>query len=64
MTYRVKAKSGFPRQIFNSDSEIYDGSNVGNYPGANTLGEDHHGQPDSVSLAAAAGRDCFSLENE
>ena len=49
--YRVGVpKSGFWREIFNSDSEIYDGSNVGNYPGANTLGEDHHGQPDSVSL--------------
>ena len=61
--YRVGVpKSGFWREIFNSDSEIYDGSNVGNYPGANTLGEDHHGQPDSVSLVhAAAGRDCFSL---
>ena len=49
--YRVGVpKSGFWREIFNSDSEIYDGSNVGNYPGASTLGEDHHGQPDSVSL--------------
>ena len=41
--YRVGVpKSGFWREIFNSDSEIYDGSNVGNYPGANTLGEEHH----------------------
>jgi len=49
--YRVGVpKSGFWREIFNSDSEIYGGSNVGNFPGGTTLGESHHGQPDSISV--------------
>ena len=42
--------SGFWRERFNSDSEIYGGSNVGNFPGATTLGEPHHGQPDCISV--------------
>ena len=49
--YRVGVpKSGFWKEIFNSDSELYGGSNVGNFPGATSLGQEHHGQPDSVSL--------------
>ncbi len=49
--YRVGVpKSGFWREIFNSDSELYGGSNVGNYPGATTLGESHHDRPDSIAV--------------
>jgi len=42
--------SGFWKEIFNSDSERYGGSNVGNYPGRETLGSGHHGRPDSISV--------------
>ena len=49
--YRVGVpQAGFWRELFNSDSELYGGSNVGNYPGATTLGQERHGQPDSISL--------------
>ncbi|MCP4889949.1 MAG: 1,4-alpha-glucan branching protein GlgB [Rubripirellula sp.] len=43
-------QSGYWKEIFNSDSEAYGGSNVGNYPGRNSIGEGHHGRPDSISL--------------
>ena len=49
--YRVGVPhAGFWRELFNSDSELYGGSNVGNYPGATTLGQERHGKPDSISL--------------
>ncbi len=49
--YRVGVPhSGFWKEIFNSDSSAYGGSNLGNYPGANTLGEGHHGREDSISI--------------
>tara|TARA_R110002049_G_scaffold47902_1_gene138398 strand:+ start:97415 stop:99670 length:2256 start_codon:yes stop_codon:yes gene_type:complete len=49
--YRIGVpKSGFWKEIFNSDSEAYGGSNVGNYPGRETFGEGHHGRPDSISV--------------
>ncbi len=40
--------SGYWKEIFNSDSEAYGGSNVGNYPGRNSTGQGHHGRPDSI----------------
>ncbi|KAA5545848.1 1,4-alpha-glucan branching protein GlgB [Roseiconus nitratireducens] len=39
---------GFWKEIFNSDSDRYGGSNVGNYPGRESLGRGHHGRPDSI----------------
>ena len=49
--YRVGVpKAGFWRELFNSDSVIYGGSNVGNYPGATSLGEANHGLEDSISI--------------
>ncbi len=42
--------SGFWKEIFNSDSSAYGGTNLGNYPGCNTLGYGHHGRPDSISV--------------
>ena len=49
--YRVGVpESGYWKEIFNSDSEAYGGSNVGNYPGRETFGEGHHGRPDSISV--------------
>ncbi|MEO1525445.1 MAG: 1,4-alpha-glucan branching protein GlgB, partial [Planctomycetota bacterium] len=48
-SYRVGVpESGHWKEIFNSDSSRYGGSNVGNYPGRNTFGEGHHGQADSI----------------
>ncbi|TWT98500.1 1,4-alpha-glucan branching protein GlgB [Stieleria varia] len=41
-------EAGFWKEIFNSDSEAYGGSNMGNYPGRNTRGEGHHGRPESI----------------
>jgi len=37
-------------EIFNSDSEYYGGSNVGNYPGVKALPQPHHARPYSLSL--------------
>ncbi len=44
-------KGGFYREIFNSDSSYYAGSNVGNFPGL-TADEHlpHHGRPASLSI--------------
>ena len=42
--------SGFWEEIFNSDSEAYGGSNVGNYPGRKTTGVGHHMRPDSIQV--------------
>jgi len=43
-------RGGFYREIFNSDSEYYGGSNMGNFPGvtADSLGS--HGRPHSISF--------------
>jgi 1,4-alpha-glucan branching enzyme len=41
-------QAGFWEEIFNSDSNAYGGSNLGNYDGRKTLGEGHHGQPESI----------------
>jgi 1,4-alpha-glucan branching enzyme len=50
--YRVGApRSGFWREIFNSDAAIYGGSNVGTFPGAQTTGQGHHGRPDSLTIS-------------
>ncbi|HMA13792.1 MAG TPA: alpha amylase C-terminal domain-containing protein, partial [Kiloniellaceae bacterium] len=38
------------REILNTDSEIYGGSNVGNGGGVTAAGEGLHGQPNSVEL--------------
>lgn len=47
--YRVGVPSaGYWTEIFNSDSSMYGGSNVGNYPGRETTGTGHHGRPDSI----------------
>ena len=49
--YRVGVpQGGFWKEIFNSDSSAYGGTNVGNYPGAQSIGEGHHGRPDSISV--------------
>jgi 1,4-alpha-glucan branching enzyme len=49
--YRVGVpESGFWKEIFNSDSAAYGGTNVGNYPGCETLGSGHHDRPDSISI--------------
>ncbi|MEM6473317.1 MAG: 1,4-alpha-glucan branching protein GlgB [Planctomycetota bacterium] len=42
--------SGYWKEIFNSDSERYGGSNVGNYPGRETTGHGHHGRSDSIQV--------------
>ncbi|MEM6776626.1 MAG: 1,4-alpha-glucan branching protein GlgB [Planctomycetota bacterium] len=51
LDYRVGVpQAGFWKEIFNSDSEAYGGSNVGNYPGRGTTGVPHHGRPDSIEI--------------
>jgi len=50
--YRIGVpQSGRYREIHNSDSEYYDGSNVGNLGELHTLGEGWMGRPDSLSLS-------------
>ena len=39
---------GFWKEIFNSDSASYGGTNVGNFPGRETTGRGHHDRPDSI----------------
>ncbi len=49
--YRVGVpEAGFWKEIFNSDSSAYGGTNVGNYPGCHSLGSGHHSRPDSISV--------------
>ena len=43
-------QSGFWKEIFNSDSEAYGGSNLGNYPGRSTTGYGEHMRPDSIRV--------------
>jgi len=43
-------KPGYYRELLNSDSEIYGGSNVGNWGLAKTLDEPSHGRPYTLSL--------------
>ena len=49
--YRVGApRSGFWREIFNSDAADYGGSNVGNYGGASTVPIPLHGLQHSLTI--------------
>lgn len=49
--YRVGVpKWGFYREIMNSDSEVYWGSNLGNFGGRHTEGVSWHGRPCSLVL--------------
>jgi 1,4-alpha-glucan branching enzyme len=49
--YRVGVPHcGHWKEIFNSDSEAYGGSNQGNYPGCDTTGIEHHERPDSIKV--------------
>ncbi len=43
-------KAGFYREIFNSDSAYYAGSNVGNSPGCEAVAKPHHGRPASMRI--------------
>jgi 1,4-alpha-glucan branching enzyme len=44
-------KAGYYREVFNSDSSYYSGSNVGNYPGVHAdAHHGHHGRPCSVEI--------------
>ena len=44
-------KQGFYREIFNSDSSFYAGSNIGNYPGVQSdAGWSQHGRADSMEI--------------
>ena len=38
------------KRVFNSDSQYYGGSNVGNYPGVDADEFGHHGRPHSISV--------------
>jgi 1,4-alpha-glucan branching enzyme len=41
---------GWYREIFNSDSQYYGGSNVGNFPGVMADSHGHHGRPFSLTF--------------
>lgn len=43
-------KPGYYREIFNSDSAYYAGSNVGNFPGVEAHSQPHHGRPASMRI--------------
>ena len=51
-TYRVGVpKGGFYKELFNSDSVHYAGTNVGNFPGVMAdIGIPHHGRPASMEM--------------
>ncbi len=42
---------GYWREIFNSDSEYYGGSNIGNHPGVMAEEVPHHGRPFSLPMS-------------
>jgi 1,4-alpha-glucan branching enzyme len=49
--YRVGAPvAGWYREILNSDSEYYGGSNVGNFPGVSATEPGHHGRPFKLEI--------------
>ena len=51
MDYRVGVpEPGYYRELMNSDSEIYGGSNLGNSGGVPALAEPWHGRPYSLRL--------------
>ncbi len=41
---------GFYREIFNTDAEMFGGSNVGNFPGVTADDTNTHGRPHSISI--------------
>ncbi len=43
-------QGGYWREIFNSDSSIYGGSNVGNFPGSTARSFGAHGRPHSLEI--------------
>ncbi len=43
--------AGWYQEIFNSDSEYYGGTNVGNYPGVSSQETEHHGRPHSIEIS-------------
>jgi 1,4-alpha-glucan branching enzyme len=52
---RYRHRVGLPRlgwyqEIFNSDSQYYGGSNVGNHPGVHAENFGHHGRPHSMLI--------------
>ncbi len=49
--YRIGVpEGGWYEEIFNSDSEYYGGSNVGNYPGLEAEASESHGRPFSLVM--------------
>jgi 1,4-alpha-glucan branching enzyme len=50
-TYRIGVPAGgWYQEIFNSDSQYYGGSNVGNYPGLMAEASESHGRPYSIQM--------------
>lgn len=43
-------RAGFYKEIFNSDSKFYAGSNLGNFPGCTADWSPHHGRPASMCV--------------
>jgi len=43
-------RGGWYQEIFNSDSQYYGGSNVGNHPGVHAENVPHHGRPYSMHI--------------
>ena len=41
---------GFYQEVFNTDSEMFGGGNVGNYPGVQTTKKPRHGRAQSISI--------------
>ncbi|QDV63268.1 1,4-alpha-glucan branching protein GlgB [Crateriforma conspicua] len=64
--YRIGVpQSGYWKEIFNSDSEAYGGSNMGNYPGRESTGVGHHMRPDSIQVdLPPLAVTIFRLEND
>ena len=43
-------RAGFYQEIFNSDSQFYGGSNIGNFPGVTAQDRGAHGRPHSITM--------------
>ncbi|WP_393971591.1 1,4-alpha-glucan branching protein GlgB [Oxyplasma meridianum] len=57
-------RKGFYKEIFNSDSEHYGGSGVGNYGGVYSNGNGSHGRPDSIEITLPPLGSVFFLREE
>jgi len=43
-------EAGYYQEVFNTDAEMFGGSNVGNFPGVASTSKPRHGRPNSIAI--------------